>query len=207
MTPYYADGLVTIYHGDALDWRRVPDHLDVLVTDPPYVGREDLFDTRGVSDVTADLVSHLGRALVFWPVVADWPNPPSVPLEGVHIWHKAVPIHPGSTIGNVPGHHYERILSYGLGSRSLVFREAAILPGFAAVAEELTPHPTQKPVGLMRKLLQLTKGTILDPYAGSGTTLVAAKSLGRRAIGIEIEERYCEMAAQRCSQEVLGLVG
>jgi site-specific DNA-methyltransferase (adenine-specific) len=69
-------------------------------------------------------------------------------------------------------------------------------------------HPTQKPLPVMRwcvGLLPATAGTILDPYAGSGTTLRAAKDLGRKAIGIEIEERYCEIAAQRCAQDVLDL--
>jgi tRNA G10 N-methylase Trm11 len=66
-------------------------------------------------------------------------------------------------------------------------------------------HPTMKPLGLMRWCINLSKSTglILDPFMGSGTTLRAAKDLGRKAIGIEIEERYCEIAANRLRQEVL----
>ena len=70
-------------------------------------------------------------------------------------------------------------------------------------------HPTQKPLSLMLWCLKLMGDqaqTIFDPYAGSGTTLVAAKQTGRRAIGCETEERYCEIIARRCDQEVLELV-
>jgi len=67
-------------------------------------------------------------------------------------------------------------------------------------------HPTQKPVSLMRWCVEKANGQIiLDPFMGSGTTLRAAKDLGRKAIGIEIEERYCEIAVQRLAQEVLPL--
>jgi DNA modification methylase len=80
--------------------------------------------------------------------------------------------------------------------------------GMLRASNEELCHPTQKPIALIRWILGLRwtpTGTILDPYMGSGTTLRAAKDLGRKAIGIEIEERYCEIAAKRLAQQVLPL--
>jgi len=72
---------------------------------------------------------------------------------------------------------------------------------------EFRYHPTQKPLRLMKWCIEQSKttGIILDPFMGSGTTLVAAKELDRKAIGIEIEEKYCEIAVDRLKQEILPL--
>lgn len=78
----------------------------------------------------------------------------------------------------------------------------------ASERDDSRVHPTQKPTALMAQIIAWRTEpaqTILDPYVGSGSTIRAAKDLGRRAVGIEIEERYCEIAARRCAQDVLDL--
>ncbi|KKK77110.1 hypothetical protein LCGC14_2856890 [marine sediment metagenome] len=86
-------------------------------------------------------------------------------------------------------------------------RDSAILR-YGGRGNEFCLHPTQKSLALIHYLIGKTRTqTILDPFMGSGTTLRAAKDLGRQAIGIEIEERYCEIAAKRLSQGVLEFKG
>ena len=199
MKPYYDHEGITIYHGDCRDILPQIGIFDFVLTDPPYYGREDLFSTESIPFVMDYLLRQDVPAFIFWPCMGDIPNNP----DAVHIWHKSIPIHPNSQTGNVAGHHYERILSYGNGKKCLVFRVAAIMPNFAPCKKEFTIHPTQKPLRLIKELLGISKGnTILDPFMGSGTTLVAAKSLNKKAVGIEIEEKYCEIAAKRLAQSV-----
>ena len=187
-----------LINGDCLEVMPVLPKVDAVVTDPPYFGREDLFPTDAVTQTLHMLQPLTG--FVFWP----WYGQSPAPCEcAVHIWHKSVPIHPNSQIGNVAGHHYERIFAYRTGKRSEVFRHPAILPGFAACAAEFAEHPTQKPLSLVSDLVgRLDARTILDPFMGSGTTLVACQRLGRQGIGIELDPDYFEIACRRVQEVV-----
>ncbi len=102
--------------------------------------------------------------------------------------------------GSLQGfNNWEPILTWGLRSLSNDVISIANVP-------DANGHPTPKPIGLILQVLhRLPCDLILDPFMGSGTTLVAAKRLGRRAIGIEIEEKYCEIAARRVEAERLTL--
>jgi site-specific DNA-methyltransferase (adenine-specific) len=208
MTPYYADDLVTIYHGDCREWTG---RADAVVSDPPYGMGWDNKVTRAEPRRRGTKTSRYGQTIVgddqpFDP--GPWLNYSQVILWGANHYAPRLPV--GTTLVFVK--RYET----GFGS-FLSDAEIAWMKGGHGVycyrdmsmhgdsANRL--HPSQKPLGLMRWCLEKTAGLVLDPFTGSGSTLVAAKSLGRRAIGIEIEERYCEIAATRCSQEVLGLVG
>ena len=195
MRPYYADEWATIYHGDC---REVPVSTPILVSDPPYPNNAGHFDDA-VNAAREYLSAWAGlEAVVFW---SELEHPPlSLPLVGVHIWHRT----------NVNGRPYEPAYHYAVAAekrRSDVIQAAAVFGGVGPGCNEYVGHPTQKNRSAMESLIARVRapGIVLDPFMGSGTTLVAAKNLGRKSIGIEIEERYCEIAAQRLSQGVLDL--
>lgn len=140
------------------------------------------------------------------------------PIRGVFIWHKpnggisvAYPC-PLDTAYIVWGCREKSKISGFQHWKSGVFSISVPTAGCISNGERIlteangpAAHPCQGPLNLYLELLKPMDGLILDPYMGSGTTLRAAKDLGRKAIGIEIEERYCEIAANRLSQEVLAL--
>jgi DNA modification methylase len=216
--PYYADDLVILYLGDC---REVTDWLaaDVLVTDPPYgVAYEDRQGRQIASDESTDARDC---ALGLWgdrPALAfgTWRAARPAGTRQVLIWDKAGGNGFGS-VGTSPWvvSHEEiyllgtwppvraggRFREGGTPSRSHgVFR----VRNYNTQSASRPDHPTPKPVALMEMLIsKCPPGVIADPFAGSGSTLVAARNLGRRAIGVELDERYAEAAAHRLSQDVL----
>jgi len=90
---------------------------------------------------------------------------------------------------------------------SNLYRNAGDIKRFVVGREAKPDHPSPKPIGPVLWFISRVTGNPVDPFMGSGTTLRAAKDLGRKAIGIEIEERYCEIAAKRCAQEVMDFGG
>jgi hypothetical protein len=224
MTPYYADEFVTLYHGDC---REVTEWLtaDVLVTDPPYgIGWEQEFGmkqrNRAQTVKNKDAVEGdrspdvRDAALGMWGprpaiVFGSWRVPRPTEARNLLIWHKA-----GAFAGVRSGHafisNHEEIYLLGGGwistGKPLYSVITTTEPRHVAVQQ--IGHPTPKPTGLMEQLIaRCPLGLIADPFVGSGSTLIAAKSLGRTAVGVEIEERYCELAAKRLSQDVLDFGG
>jgi site-specific DNA-methyltransferase (adenine-specific) len=223
--PYYSDEWVTLYHGDC---REVTTWLeaDVLVTDPPY-GRAwrqgDTGKGRGwASDNHAGIANDAttevrDAALAMWAdrtafIFGDLMLSPPAGVRHVLVYDKGGDA--GFT-GAVGGYRRNAEAIYllgkghgsGLGGRSAIVATRTSAGGNLA---RTTGHPHTKPLDVMEALIwNAPTGVfspvkiIADPFAGSGSTLVAAKQLGRRAIGVELDERYCEIAARRLSQDVL----
>ena len=196
--PYFTDstGTIQIFLGDC---REILPSLkaDVVVTDPPYgVGfRGNEWDESvpawwlPIARECAPLVVFTTAPTTMW----DYPRPDWVLCA----------VRPAAQSRTTYGgfNHWSPVLVYGKGVWSPDIHSVnAMLTG---VENAGIAHPCPKSLALMRWIIAGTNGTILDPFMGSGTTLRAAKDLGRRAIGIEIEERYAEIAAKRLSQEVL----
>ena len=228
MTPYYADDLVTIYHGDCREW--MPE-ADVIVTDPPYgigwdVGNDSSTRSRARTRRGVSMLPVYGDDEPFDPSGLLAFGLPTV-LFGANHYANRLPPSPTWIVWDKRDGLWSNdqsdceLIWTNLGGPARIHRlvwntlsrgkdERTYGGSLRANQRRLSHvnHPTEKLVALLRSILQrCPDGTVLDPYMGAGSTLVAAKSLGRHAIGIEIEERYCEIAAKRCAQEVLGLVG
>lgn len=209
MKPYYEHGGITIYHGDCRVIAPQLPQFDLLLTDPPYgIGRDGSRASTG---------SHGGRKaydFLNWDHLPPdrWVLEMLLSKASAHIvwggnyfmdalppamkwlvWDKGQRI--CQSDGELAWTSLDGALRIFTLNRAELMRDGAV-------------HPTQKPERLIRWCIeQAGQGiaTILDPFAGSGTTAVAAKQSGKRAVLIEREELYCEIAAKRLSQEVLPL--
>lgn len=213
--PYYSHGGVTLYHGDCLEL--MPSlTFDVIVTDPPYgIGwkrsKNAARSSKAHSGIANDKdTTARDRMLALAPdvpavVFGSFYAPQPLNVKQVFVWEKPAD---AGVVGSTTGFRRdaEPIFLAGPWPQRTV-RWSGVLrslrQSIAHVAKE-TGHPHTKPVDLMRVLVdRCPPGVILDPFAGSGSTLRAAKDNGREAIGIELEEKYCEIIADRMRQEVL----
>lgn len=191
-----------------------------MVTDPPYgIGwRRGQNSARG-SKAHAGIIGD-GDTLVRDEVLESWGNRPAIlfgslvaalPPSHVQtlIWRKPPD---AGVVGSITGFRRDVEAVYLCGDfprrtvqwSSVLESRAPCIGGPGGTAGR-TGHPHAKPTDLMERLIALVEGVVIDPFVGSGSTLVAAKHLGRQAIGIEICEEYCEIAVQRLAQGVLNL--
>jgi site-specific DNA-methyltransferase (adenine-specific) len=220
MSVYYQDELVTLHHGDC---REITEWLaaDVLVTDPPYGIGWSKGANRAAGHVGSgnpgiandEDTTTRDAALALWGDRAgicfgSLELPPPSNTKQTLVYRKAVDA--GSVggrggfrrdiegvylIGRWPGGFQGRSSVLDTGARSHCNRWGVV---------GRYGHPHAKPVDVLTVLIEACPaGAVADPFTGSGTTLVAAKALGRRAVGVELDERYCEIAANRLSQGVL----
>lgn len=219
--PYYSDESVTLYHGDC---REVLPNLDLdvdlLCTDPPYgldigYGRTALKTRRIEGDVDdALLLGVLGdcdhlMADDAWAItfcnythvgkVQDASAVAGYGVKTVIVWDKAMP-----SLGMGIRNQHEMAVLAKRGAPPETFSGGNV---WRVTRERGRPeHPHMKPQALMTRLIGYYSppgGVVLDPFSGSGSTLVAAATLGRKAVGIEFDERYCELIVKRLGQPAL----
>lgn len=222
--PFYEEPGITIYHADCREILPLlpAGSVDLVLTDPPFGiswGRATWTDSIEVyPELMRWFVSECNRLVangwcfVFqgmpnvarfhewfpdaWRIYAACKNFAQIRPTGIwHSWDPVVFWSNGTVTRN-------------LGNRGQNVNRDYFVGNVAGRFRETSKHPCPKPIDTIRHIVSISSqpgGVILDPFLGSGTTLVAAKQLGRRAIGIEIEESYCAIAVNRLSQAILPL--
>ena len=198
------DYINRVIHGDCLEvMKGMPDKcVDLVLTDPPYGNNESYLSTDDTYENTKSLMAsvmpeilRISKRVLLTPGVWNIHNYPKP--EWILSW-----VTPAGTGRSSWGFScWQPILAYGKcpylahgkGGRSDTFIHTEI--------SEKNGHPCPKPIGIWTKILlrgsESIADIVFDPFCGSGTTLVAAKMLGRRYIGIDIEKKYCDIAEER----------
>jgi DNA modification methylase len=214
MTPYYQDDACTIYHGDCREILPTLGRFDLLLTDPPYgIGesskRQQSRQGHGLANqrdygqyswdcLTCQVGIESSLSITESQIIFGGNYYTLPPSSCWLVWDK--------DNGETDFADCELAwTSFRKAVRKFKWKWQGMLQEQMGDKKEPRVHPTQKPLAVMRWCLSFATDaeTILDPFMGSGTTLVAAKLEGRRAVGIELNERYCEIAANRLSQGVL----
>lgn len=212
MNPYYEQDGITIYNGDCREVLPQLGRFDLLLTDPPYgIGeaavrnksRTKLAVAKDYGDAAWDnqtpeaWIFGLMQSITQYQIIFGGNYFPLPPSKCWLVWDK-----------DNTGDFADCELAWtnlDKAVRIIKWRWNGMLQEDMTRKEDRF-HPTQKPLGVMKWAISQAPDvvlTVVDAYLGSGTTLVAAKSMGLVATGIELEERYCEIAANRLRQSVL----
>lgn len=200
--PYYQSGGITIYHADCRQVLPFLPRFDLLLTDPPYGLGKKLTGGQG------EWGTHFEKSPEWDHVLSpDWLVLQCVALaDKAIVWggnyYELQPTRCWLSWDKMQEHtsgHFEMAWT-NLDKPTRTFRMSRV-----EAHSNGKRHPTEKPIGLFKWCIGLAGDvqTIVDPFMGSGTTLEAAKLEGRRCVGIEINEAYCEAAAKRLSQGTL----
>jgi site-specific DNA-methyltransferase (adenine-specific) len=220
--PYYQDDAVVIYHADCLDIlpQLYSQSVDLFISDPPYsIGisssgkRTDYGDASLIKPFLKRLRDELFRLITINGAVyinTDWRTYPIW-------WDCFAPLEPPTNVivwdygwikaGAYYRFTYELLMFWAKGNHILSDKSTPDVWRISPINFTIDKlHPAEKPIGLIDFILSKSKGDIiLDPFLGSGTTALSAKKNGRKCLAVEINEKYCEIAANRCSQGVMEL--
>lgn len=215
MKPYYEDDLVTLFHGnclEVLDWLTA----DVLVTDPPY--GVDYQSARSRDKLAASILndkdtSYRDGVLSLWGdksalVFGSWKIERPAKTKTRLVWDTLGALGMGDlSIPWKPADQEVYVLGNGPWQGRRTNNVISIAP-VQSMAKNGRHHPHEKPLRLMDELIAKTVGDVIaDPFSGSGSTLVSASRMGRRSVGVELDERYCEITANRLQQQTFDLGG
>jgi len=212
MKPYYETELGKLYHGDCLDIMPHLEPVDLVLTDPPYGMNNDVNSSRFSGGHRTSIIKRGQGGRFNKQIIGDdkpFDPEPFLKFKKVILWgytHFADRVPTGTNLIWIK--RFDTAFGSFLSDAEIAWMKAGhgvyCFRDLSMMAEAKDrKHPNQKPIPLMQWCIELSKtdGVVFDPFLGSGTTAIACERLNRRWIGIEIEEKYCEIAEKRIEKE------